>query len=110
MEREYRATHVTGTVTNKKGDGCPTDNDIIKSITDGWAQDAAEDQHCDPHECHCTLPAWPATWTVLETNVTYTSTWVDLTCRADVTITYDWECRERSAPCYRKAPTKGGKK
>jgi hypothetical protein len=109
MEREYRANNVKGTVANKKGESCPKDDDIVKSITDGWATEAFEDEHCDGGRCRCTLPAWPLAWTVLEAGVTYTAAWVDMTCKADVTITYDWECRDRSAPCYRKAPTRGGK-
>jgi hypothetical protein len=107
MEREYRATNVKGTVKNKAGQQCPSDDAIIKSITDGWATDAFEDEHCDPNKCRCTLGAWPAVWTLLEKNVAYAAAWTDMLCKADVTITYDWECRERAAPCYRKAPTTG---
>lgn len=108
MESRYRAIVQSFTVKNKKGEGCGTDAEIVKAITDGWADDAAEDDHCDS-VCICNMPPWPATWTLLESNVTYTAAYVTLDCKADVTITYNWEYQERSAPCRRKAPTKSGK-
>jgi hypothetical protein len=108
MESRYRADVKSSKVAGKQGD-CAKDADIVKSITDGWADDAAEEDHCDKDKCVCDLPNWPATWATLEANVTYTAAYVSMGCKANVTITYDWQYQERRAPCYRKAPTKSGK-
>lgn len=106
-ERRYRAIVKSSSVTNQKGTKCPTDAEIVASIVKGWVDDAFEQDHCDEKVCKCDLPNWPAKWTALEQGVVYTGTYLTMECSASVTITYDWECQERSAKCYRKAPTKG---
>jgi len=111
MEAQYRCSPFHGTVTSKKGEGCPSDDDIINAVVKSLQDDAFEEEKCDPAKCICGgLPPWPKDWITLAVNVSYKGTWTDALCVAEVSLTYDWQCQQRFAPCFRKAPTGSLKK
>jgi hypothetical protein len=103
-ERRYRANNVRATsVTGKSGTNCPDDKAIIDEIVKGLGEDAAEKEEC-PDGCRCREGTWPKTWDTLEPGVTYKTQYVTMECKADVALTYDWECQEKSGSCFRRAP------
>ena len=58
---------------------------------------------CDKDaECRCgAMPVWPA-WTVTDTGLRRVMTVTESGCEFSVTIVYNQEYRERSAPCLKK--------
>jgi hypothetical protein len=118
-EREYRASIITAKVFIKDEfkPKCQniTEGAMISVITDQLKKkldDAKEDVKC-PDKCKCKMGDWPKDknqqeiWEKLEGGVTYFQHYVEPTvgCVAEVTISYDYECRDRMGKCYKPPPS-----
>jgi hypothetical protein len=118
-EREYRAGIVKSKVdiAKKFEQKCKgiMESAIFSEIIDKLNKtldDAKEEVRC-PNKCKCKMGNWPKDkngqeiWEKLERDVTYVATYVEPIsgCEAKVTITYDYESRERRGKCYKRPPT-----
>src|SRR5438034_4013424 len=109
-ERQYRAGIIKSTVhiakkSEQKCNGI-TESAITSAIIEKLNKtlaEAKEEAPC-PSKCKCKMGDWPKDenqqeiWGKLEQGVTYVVTYVEPIsgCEAKVTITYDYECRDRT--------------
>jgi hypothetical protein len=111
-ESEYRAviTEATAAMVGTD-DACrqrrPSATETAKASLE--AEVAAQGEkvntcHTDA-DCRCgDMPAWPTTWSVVDTGLRRVTTVREGGCEFRVTIDYNREYRERSAPCLKKPP------
>jgi hypothetical protein len=118
-EREYRAsiTNSAVVVAKKYQTACAniTQGVMISAISDRLKkklEDAKEEEHCPKDVCKCKMGDWPKDangqeiWDTLERGVTYFAYYVEPVsgCVAEVTLTYDYQSREREGKCYKTPP------
>jgi hypothetical protein len=118
-EREYRAsiTNAAVVVQKKHQTECKgiTQGAMISALTDQLKKkldDAKEVVTCPQKVCKCKMGDWPMDakgkeiWDTLERGVTYFAYYIEPVskCVAEVTLTYDYESREREGKCYKTPP------